>query len=104
MRKEIILMNYHFVFAVIREESRKFVDVTYYDETRPESAIYTVVHEDLQIDVLPYNPEFNARNAVTDLPEDIFEELYNNLLLKSFQDWLQTNYSQVVLMEVINND
>lgn len=104
MRKGIILMNYHFTFAVVQEERRKYVDVTYYDEIRPESAIYTVVHEDLQIDVLPYKPDFNAHNAISELPEDIFDDLYDNNLLKSFQDWLQTNYSQVAFMEVINND
>lgn len=104
MRKGIILMNYHFIFAVIQEERRKYVEVTYYDETRPGSAIYTVVHEDLLEDVLPYKSDFNAHNAVSELPEDIFDDLYDNKLLESFLDWLCTNYSQVAFMEVINND
>lgn len=104
MRKEIILMNYHFTFAVIKEGPRKYVNVTYYDEIRPESVKFTVVDEDLQNDVLPYKPDFNAHNAVSELPEDVFDDLYDNKLLESFLAWLRTNYSQVAFMEVINND
>ena len=103
MRNGIILLNYHFTFTVIKEETRKCVDVTYYDESRPESTIYSVVHEDMQLDVLPYKAAFNAHNAISELPEDIFDELYDAKLLKSLEDWLQTNYSQTAFMEVVNN-
>ena len=104
MNRRITLSSYTFIFSKFRsKEGETLAQLEYYDHTQSNALHVTVKRENVEKDVLPYKPIFNAEYAIEDLPEEVFDDLYDKKLLTSLLDWLVTNYSQLAFMEVINN-
>lgn len=105
MNRRITLSSYTFIFSNFRsKDGERLAQLEYYDHTQSNASHITVKREDIVQDVLPYKPAFNAEYAIEELPEEVYDDLLDKKFLSSLKDWLTTNYSQLVFMEVMNNE
>lgn len=104
MDKLITLSNYTFSFKTYKDKDNvKRVLIECKDTTQPNAVPQVMSNEKIVNDVLPYKAEFNAWYSMEDMPEDAYNALFEAHQLRSLRDWLQVNYSQLQMMEVVNN-
>ena len=94
MKKSITLGNYVFNFNTAIEENVKYIEFTYL----VNDVTVKIFRESFE-SALKYKPEFNSDYAVSELPEDVWDYLYNNKMLNTLKGWVATQYLTITIME-----
>lgn len=100
MERKITIGQFEFVQKTVEEDSTKFLVFEYYDLSGHGHEAITIKEENIQKEVLEFKPEFNAEYTITDLPDDLFEQLIKSDSLYLLKEWLKMNYEAILITEV----
>lgn len=100
MERKITIGQFEFVQKVVCRDLTKLLVFEYYDLSGHGHEAITIKEEDVHRDVLEYKPEFNAEYTITDLPDDLFEQLIKSDGLYLLKEWLKMNYEAILITEV----
>ena len=102
MNRRITLLTYTFIFTSFKsKEGQRLCQSEYFDNTQPNAQHVIIKREDIENDVLPYRPDFNAEYSLEELPEEVWDKLHDCNMLALLKDWLVTCYFQIAMSEVI---